>query len=178
MIIVDVGGLQKVIFKVVVVEGVNFCVIGDIKIGIMLDECICFWVLEVVWCVFGGDMIVDEIKMLEWCLFEKNMCKIEYLMYLIFYMNCVESEMMCYICCFVDCDLVFDCVMILFGFCMMKFNVIVEMLLIIWLEFVEIYFFVLDDQMEGYCVLIVDLEVKFCQIIGYDVFFMQLNFGV
>lgn len=35
--------------------------------------------------------------------------------------------------------------MIVFGFCMMKFNVMIEMILIMWLEFVNIYLFVLKD---------------------------------
>lgn len=43
--------------------------------------------------------------------------------------------MMWYLCVLVDKDIVFDCSMILFGLCMMKFNVVVEMELIIWFEF-------------------------------------------
>ncbi len=35
---VDVGGLQKVILKAAVAEGVNLRAIGDTKIGITLDE--------------------------------------------------------------------------------------------------------------------------------------------
>lgn len=163
--------------KLVVEEGINLCKVGDIKVGISFDECICWLMIEVVWCVFGIECKDDDL--IYWYLiFELLVCISGYLDYLIFYMNCVEIEMMWYMCCLFDCDLVLDCVMILLGLCMMKLNVVVEMMLIIWLEFVFMYLFVLLDQVGGYQEMIDDLIIKLCDIIGYDDMLMQLNLGV
>lgn len=46
-----------------------------------------------------------------------------------------EIEMFCYIKSFENKDLVFNYLMILLGLCIMKLNVMVEMILVIWVEF-------------------------------------------
>ncbi|HZG28537.1 MAG TPA: aminomethyl-transferring glycine dehydrogenase [Ensifer sp.] len=176
-ITVDVGGLQKVILKAAVAEGVNLRPVGETKIGITLDERTRPWALEAVWRAFGGDMTVDEAKTPEWRLPEKNMRKTEYLTHPIFHMNRAESEMTRYIRRLADRDLALDRAMIPLGSCTMKLNATAEMLPITWPEFADIHPFAPEDQTEGYRALIADLEAKLCQITGYDAFSMQPNSG-
>lgn len=85
---------------------------------------------------------------------------------------------MCYIKCLENCDFLLIYFMILLGFCIMKFNVVVEFMFVSWLEFVNLYFFVFKDQVEGYYEFFMELEKWLSDIIGFVVCFLQFNFGV
>ena len=175
-ITVEVGGLQKVILKAAVSEGINLRKIGETKIGITLDERSRPVTLEAVWRAFGGDGIVEGPDP-AYRLPAKMLRKTEYLTHPIFHMNRAESEMTRYIRRLADRDLALDRAMIPLGSCTMKLNATAEMLPISWPEFADIHPFAPADQTEGYRFLIEDLETKLCQITGYDGFSMQPNSG-
>lgn len=105
-------------------------------------------------------------------------CMSVYLMYYVFNCYYFEIEMLCYLCSLLDKDFVFDCLMILFGLCMMKLNVMLEMLFVMWFEFGWIYLFVLVEQIVGYCEMIDQFEQMFVVVIGYVVVLLQLNVGL
>lgn len=70
-------------------------------------------------------------------------CISDILIYEVFNKYYFEIEMFCYIKSLENKDLVFNYLMILLGLCIMKLNVMVEMILVIWVEFGQFYLFVL-----------------------------------
>lgn len=152
MLIVVVDNKDEIVVCVVV-NGVNFvfnCV-GEYLIFV-LEIIICVDVVELFDIILGEDyglsvdVLVNEIEVNgSNLIFVSLVCDDEILMYFNFNLYYSEIEMLCYIKCLENKDLVFNYLMILLGLCMMKFNVIVEMILIIWFEFVNLYLFCLFD---------------------------------
>lgn len=102
----------------------------------------------------------------------------EIFIYSVFNRYYSEIEMMRYMYSLERKDLALNQAMISLGFCIMKLNVVVEMILIIWSEFVELYSFCSSEQVEGYQQMIAQLVDWLVKLIGYDVVCMQSNFGV
>lgn len=164
---------------------INLC--SDILnvVGIIFDEIImCENVMQFFNVLLGDNYgldidMLDKDVVYDSCFIQFVMlCDDEIFIYLVFNCYYSEIEMMCYMYLLECKDLVLNQVMILLGFCIMKLNVVVEMILIIWLEFVELYLFCLLEQVEGYQQMIVQLVDWLVKLIGYDVVCMQLNFGV
>lgn len=174
-----IGVYVDEIYVKVCVVGYNLCVIDSDLVGISLDEIVICVDVVVLVVVFGVQVDVDvlDVSIVD-VLLVGLLCQFVFLIYLVFNIYYSEYELLCYLCLLVDKDLVMDCMMILLGLCIMKFNVIVEMILVIWLEFLQIYLLVLVDQVLGYKELIDMLEVMLVECIGYDVVSLQLNFGV
>lgn len=68
--------------------------------------------------------------------------------------------------------------MILLGLCMMKFNVMIEMVGVIWFEFCDIYLFVFVDQIVGYVIFFLEFEDQLVEIMGFFGVLFQLNVGL
>ncbi len=175
-ITVKVGGLQGVILKAAVAEGINLRKIGTDRIGISLDERTRREHTQAVWRAFGGDML-DRALDHEYRLPENLIRTSAYLTHPIFHMNRAEAEITRYMRRLADRDLALDRAMIPLGSCTMKLNATAEMMALSWPEFADIHPFVPSDQTEGYEEVIGDLCGKLCAITGYDAFSMQPNSG-
>jgi len=173
---VEVGGLQGVILKAAVAEGINLRKIGADRIGISLDERTRREHTQGVWRAFGGDMLDRELDH-EFRLPENLVRTSAYLTHPIFHMNRAEAEMTRYMRRLADRDLALDRAMIPLGSCTMKLNATAEMMPLSWPEFADIHPFAPSDQTEGYAEVIGDLAAKLCAITGYDAMSMQPNSG-
>jgi glycine dehydrogenase len=74
-------------------------------------------------------------------------------------------------------DVGLDTSMIPLGSCTMKLNAATEMIPLTWPEFGRLHPYVPEDQAAGYLEIIRELEMKLCQITGYDAFSFQPNSG-
>ena len=174
-ITVEVGVGQAGILAAARAEGLNFRKVGHDHIGISLDETSDEEVLARVLRAFGihsAPPARAEIGFPEAMLRESD-----YLTHPVFHMNRAESEMMRYMRRLSDRDLALDRAMIPLGSCTMKLNAAAEMMPITWPEFGSLHPFVPPDQALGYREAIDDLQVKLCEITGYDAFSMQPNSG-
>ena len=88
-----------------------------------------------------------------------------------------EHEMLRYLRRLNDRDLALDRTMIPLGSCTMKLNATVEMEPVTWPEFANVHPFAPDDEVEGYRVLIDQLEQMLIAITGYDAVSLQPNAG-
>ncbi len=103
-ITVEVGGLQGVILKAALAEGINLRRIGSDRIGISLDERTRREHTQGVWRAFGGDML-DRALDHEYRLPENLVRTTDYLAHPIFHMNRAEAEMTRYMRRLADRDL-------------------------------------------------------------------------
>lgn len=175
-ITVDVGGLQSVVMKSALNEGINLRAVGTTKIGIALDEMTTQETLESVWRAFGlsSDAFPDDADYR----LPKGMERVsEYMTHSIFHMNRSEAEMTRYMRRLADRDLALDRAMIPLGSCTMKLNAAAEMMPITWAGFSKIHPFAPKSQMAGYDLMIKDLSKKLCEVTGYDAISMQPNSG-
>ena len=175
-ITVEVGGLQGVILRAAVQEGVNLRRVGATKIGITLDERTRRAHAQAVWRAFGAgalDLRLEHDARLPEGLVRQS----PYLTHPIFHMNRAEAEMTRYMRRLADRDLALDRAMIPLGSCTMKLNATVEMMPLSWPEFADVHPLAPADQVAGYAEMIDDLSAKLCAITGYDAFSMQPNSG-
>jgi glycine dehydrogenase len=173
---VEVGGLQGVILRAAVAEGVNLRRVGTTKIGIALDERARRADAQAVWRAFGGEGLDLRLEH-EFRLPDGLVRTSPYLTHPIFHMNRAEAEMTRYMRRLADRDLALDRAMIPLGSCTMKLNATAEMMPVSWPEFADIHPFAPEEQTRGYAELIADLEAKLCAITGYDAISMQPNSG-
>lgn len=175
-ITVDVGGLQSVVMKSALNEGINLRSVGKTKVGIALDEMTTDETLISVWRAFGLDAseYPDDV---DYRLPDGMERTSEYMTHSIFHMNRSEAEMTRYMRRLADRDLALDRTMIPLGSCTMKLNAAAEMMPITWEGFSKIHPFAPKSQMAGYDLMIRDLSQKLCEITGYDAISMQPNSG-
>ncbi|WP_114010023.1 aminomethyl-transferring glycine dehydrogenase [Cohaesibacter intestini] len=179
---VNVGALQGVILNAAVSNGINLRKIGETKIGISLDEQTRPETVEAVWKSFGGDLSYgavehERIEDVEYRLPTANLRETDYLTHPIFHLNRAEAEITRYMRRLADRDLALDRAMIPLGSCTMKLNATIEMIPVTWPEFANLHPFVPEDQALGYKEMIDDLNVKLCQVTGYDAISQQPNSG-
>ncbi|GLQ35483.1 glycine dehydrogenase (decarboxylating) [Amylibacter marinus] len=173
---VDVGGLQSVVMKSALNEGVNLRKVGNSKIGVALDEMTTMETLGKVWRAFGIKD-ADFPEMAGYRLPSGMARQSEYMTHPIFHMNRSEAEMTRYMRRLADRDLALDRAMIPLGSCTMKLNAAAEMMPVTWKGFSNIHPFAPKDQAKGYQFLIDDLSAKLCEITGYAAISMQPNSG-
>jgi glycine dehydrogenase len=175
-ITVDVGGLQSVVMKSALNEGINLRAVGTSQIGIALDEMTTDDTLSRVWRAFG--LSTDTSPTSADYRLPTGMARTsEYMTHAIFHMNRSEAEMTRYMRRLADRDLALDRAMIPLGSCTMKLNAAAEMMPITWSGFSKIHPFAPKSQMAGYDLMIRDLSKKLCEITGYDAISMQPNSG-
>lgn len=175
-ITVNVGGLQSVVMKSALNEGVNLRAVSSDKIGITVDEMTNDDTLESVWTAFGLDSKNYPPKA-NYQLPDNMERQSEYMTHSIFHMNRSEAEMTRYMRRLADRDLALDRAMIPLGSCTMKLNSAAEMMPISWSGFANIHPFVPQEQTRGYQLMVKDLSDKLCEITGYDGISMQPNSG-
>ncbi|EMR09842.1 glycine dehydrogenase [Pneumocystis murina B123] len=108
---------------------------------------------------------------------EKFQRKNEFLQHEIFNSYHTETEILRYIHHLQSKDLSLTCSMIPLGSCTMKLNATTEMLGVTWPEFNSLHPFVPSDQVEGYHMLIKDLENDLLSITGFNGCTFQPNSG-
>lgn len=175
-ITVDVGGLQSVVMKSALNEGINLRAVGDTQIGIALDEMTTDETLTRVWNAFGLARHLFPLQS-DYRLPVGMARSSEYMTHDIFHMNRSEAEMTRYMRRLADRDLALDRAMIPLGSCTMKLNSAAEMMPITWYGFSKIHPFAPASQTAGYDLMIRDLSAKLCEITGYDAISMQPNSG-
>lgn len=175
-ITVNVGGLQSVVMKSALNEGVNLRAVSSNKIGITIDEMTNDDTLEAVWAAFGLERKNFPAKA-EYRLPENMERQSGFMTHSIFHMNRSEAEMTRYMRRLADRDLALDRAMIPLGSCTMKLNSAAEMMPISWSGFANIHPFVPEEQTRGYQLMVKDLSDKLCEITGYDGISMQPNSG-
>jgi glycine dehydrogenase len=175
-ITVNVGGLQSVVMKSALNEGVNLRAVSSNKIGITVDEMTDDDTLEAVWTAFGLERKNFPSKA-DYNLPENMERQSEFMTHSIFHMNRSEAEMTRYMRRLADRDLALDRAMIPLGSCTMKLNSAAEMMPISWSGFANIHPFVPPEQTRGYQLMVKDLSDKLCEITGYDGISMQPNSG-
>jgi glycine dehydrogenase len=146
------------------------------RIGISLDETSTPQLVEKLWSCFGNALSFDETPTRE--TIPANLRRsTPYLQHPVFNQYHSETEMLRYIRRLSDRDLALDRAMIPLGSCTMKLNATTEMLPISWPEFSSIHPFVPADQAQGYAAMVAALELRLCEITGYDAFSFQPNSG-
>lgn len=175
-ITVNVGGLQSVVMKSALNEGVNLRAVSSNKIGITVDEMTNEDTLEAVWTAFGLERKNFPAKA-DYKLPNNMERQSEFMTHSIFHMNRSEAEMTRYMRRLADRDLALDRAMIPLGSCTMKLNSAAEMMPISWSGFANIHPFVPEEQTRGYQLMVKDLSDKLCEITGYDGISMQPNSG-
>lgn len=175
-ITVNVGGLQSVVMKSALNEGVNLRAVSSNKIGITVDEMTNEDTLEAVWTAFGLERKNFPAKA-DYNLPDNMERQSEFMTHSIFHMNRSEAEMTRYMRRLADRDLALDRAMIPLGSCTMKLNSAAEMMPISWSGFANIHPFVPEEQTRGYQLMVKDLSDKLCEITGYDGISMQPNSG-
>ncbi len=108
---------------------------------------------------------------------DKNLRKTEFLAHPVFNSYHSETEMMRYIKKLERKDLSLTHSMISLGSCTMKLNAASEMAGITWSEFANIHPFAPEDQVEGYRLLIKELENQLKIVTGFDAVSLQPNSG-
>ncbi|MBO6919953.1 MAG: aminomethyl-transferring glycine dehydrogenase [Rhizobiaceae bacterium] len=175
-ITVNVGGLQSVVMKSALNEGVNLRAVSSNKIGITVDEMTDDDTLEAVWTAFGLERKNFPSKT-DYNLPKNMERQTDFMTHSIFHMNRSEAEMTRYMRRLADRDLALDRAMIPLGSCTMKLNSAAEMIPISWSGFANIHPFVPAEQTRGYQLMVKDLSDKLCEITGYDGISMQPNSG-
>ena len=176
-ITIDVGHLQKTVMTAAVANGINLRKVGDTRVGISVDEQTRPETIEAVWRAFGIEQKDDSRANREYHLPDTLLRTSPILTHPIFHKNRSEAEFTRYMRRLADRDLALDRSMIPLGSCTMKLNATVEMIPVTWPEFGQLHPFVPADQAEGYACMIDDLNLKLCQITGYDAISQQPNSG-
>ena len=176
-ITLEVGHLQSTVMTAAVANGINLRKVGDTRVGISVDEQTRPETIEAVWRAFGIKQKDDSRVNREYHLPDALLRTSPILTHPIFHKNRSEAEFTRYMRRLADRDLALDRSMIPLGSCTMKLNATVEMIPVTWPEFGQLHPFVPADQAKGYAHMIHDLNLKLCQITGYDAISQQPNSG-
>lgn len=199
-VIIDLLNMVDKFYCFVKEIGVYVRLVGESKVVISLDEIVmeedlirfvqifgdfCFCLVQQL--VNFGEDYVFIVK----SLFEEQFVRIVnifemlkriflYLIYFVFNSYYFEIEMFCYIYYFQFKDFFLVYFMIFLGLCIMKLNGSVEMLFIILLGFVNVYFGCLKQNIKVQLIYIIiyEFEEQLKSIIGMDGVSLQLNLGV
>jgi glycine dehydrogenase len=147
-------------------------------IGISLDETSTPKTVEAIWKIFGGSLSLEGLSFEAEPAIPKDMLRgDDILSHPVFGAYRSETEMLRYLRRLADRDLALDRAMIPLGSCTMKLNATTEMLPITWSNFCDLHPFAPADQALGYKALLSDLEMRLCEITGYDAISLQPNSG-
>jgi glycine dehydrogenase len=164
-------------------QGINLRYVGEVEIGISLDETVTTGDLAVLVEVFssasgrkGGAVALDtDGSAPRWPV--DLVRTTSYLTHPVFNTHRSESEMMRYIRSLERKDVGLDTSMIPLGSCTMKLNAASEMYPVSWEEFSRIHPFAPADQTLGYKQITDELEQALCEITGFAAVSLQPNSG-
>lgn len=165
--------------------GFNIRRVDDQSVSISFDETITEAQLQQLTRTFAS-MVADDlgssaIKMLDYShnLIEKSSFKrnSEYMTHPVFNSYHTEHELLRYMYRLEKKDIGLNTSMIPLGSCTMKLNATSEMIPITWNEVGGIHPYVPLDQVEGYRIMIKDLETWLSQLTGFDAISLQPNAG-
>ncbi|MEO9903762.1 aminomethyl-transferring glycine dehydrogenase [Nisaea sp.] len=163
------------------IEGVNLRIFEN-SVGISLDETCTRELVERLWAM----MAFDSMKELTYeAVAERTPDAIpsklerssEFLTHPAFNSYHSETEMLRYLRRLADKDVALDRSMIPLGSCTMKLNATTEMIPVTWASFSDIHPFAPRDQVEGYHLMIAELERMLAEITGYAAVSLQPNAG-
>jgi glycine dehydrogenase len=174
---VEVGANKDAIAARAVAEKINLR-IGDIALGIALDETTTPAIVEAVWRAFGGALAYAEIESgVRDALPAELKRASAFLTHPVFHAHRSETELLRYMRKLSDRDLALDRAMIPLGSCTMKLNATAEMIPLTWPAFGSLHPFAPRQQAKGYYELFARLEKWLCDITGYDAISLQPNSG-
>ena len=163
------------------IEGVNLRIFEN-SVGISLDETCTRELVERLWAM----MAFDSMKELTYEAVADRTpdaipAKLErssnFLTHPAFNSYHSETEMLRYLRRLADKDVALDRSMIPLGSCTMKLNATTEMIPVTWASFSDIHPFAPRDQVEGYHLMISELERMLAEITGYAAVSLQPNAG-
>jgi glycine dehydrogenase len=156
---------------------INFREYADGTIGLSVDEATTSEDLAELIDLFGlPPEPVNGLKQLRD--FPEEFCRqTEYLTHSVFNTHHSETELMRYLKRLENRDLSLTTSMIPLGSCTMKLNAAAEMLPITWPELSQIHPFAPGWQVEGYRLLITELESWLAELTGFDAVSLQPNAG-
>ncbi len=163
------------------IEGVNLRIF-DNRVGISLDETCTRELVERLWAM----MAFDSMKELTYeavadrtpdAIQAKLERKSDFLTHPAFNQYHSETEMLRYLRRLADKDVALDRSMIPLGSCTMKLNATTEMIPVSWAAFADIHPFAPRDQVEGYHLMIAELERMLAEVTGYAAVSLQPNAG-
>ncbi|WP_028466824.1 aminomethyl-transferring glycine dehydrogenase [Nisaea denitrificans] len=163
------------------IEGVNLRIFEN-SVGISLDETCTRELVERLWAM----MAFDSMKELTYeavadrtpdAIPAKLERSSDFLTHPAFNSYHSETEMLRYLRRLADKDVALDRSMIPLGSCTMKLNATTEMIPVTWASFSDIHPFAPRDQVEGYHLMISELERMLAEITGYAAVSLQPNAG-
>jgi glycine cleavage system P protein (glycine dehydrogenase) len=163
------------------IEGVNLRIFEN-SVGISLDETCTRELVERLWAM----MAFDSMKELTYeavadrtpdAIPAKLERSSDFLTHPAFNSYHSETEMLRYLRRLADKDVALDRSMIPLGSCTMKLNATTEMIPVTWAAFSDIHPFAPRDQVEGYHLMIAELERMLAEITGYAAVSLQPNAG-
>jgi glycine dehydrogenase len=174
---VNVGAKKDDIVARALAEKINLR-IGDITLGIALDETTTPAMVEAVWRAFGGALVYAEIESGSRDALPAELKRAtSFLTHPVFHAHRSETELLRYMRKLSDRDLALDRAMIPLGSCTMKLNATAEMIPLSWPEFGALHPFAPREQAAGYHAMFARLQKWLCDITGYDAISLQPNSG-
>lgn len=163
------------------IEGVNLRIFEN-SVGISLDETCTRELVERLWAMMAFDSmkeltyeaVADRTPDAIPAKLERNS---DFLTHPAFNSYHSETEMLRYLRRLADKDVALDRSMIPLGSCTMKLNATTEMIPVTWASFSDIHPFAPRDQVEGYHLMISELERMLAEITGYAAVSLQPNAG-
>src|SRR6266545_1799481 len=158
--------------------GVELRLVDADHVGIATDEATRRGHLERVWAAFGVSADVDALDRSTPDALPEPLARASaFLTHPVFHRHRSETAMLRYMRQLADRDIALDRSMIPLGSCTMKLNAAAEMEPITWPELAAVHPFAPLDQVEGYRILIAQLERWLQEITGYDRVSLQPNAG-
>ncbi len=177
-VLARVPGRAEAVVAAAAERGVNLRLVDADHVGIATDEVTCRDHLAGVWAAFGVSADVDALDRTTPDAVPKELARTSaFLTHPVFHRHRSETAMLRYMRQLSDRDIALDRSMIPLGSCTMKLNAAAEMEPITWPELASIHPFAPLDQVEGYRVLIAQLERWLEEITGYDRVSLQPNAG-
>jgi len=178
---VQIDNLRKLALE----SHVNFNYISRDKVGISLDETTSLEDVNLILHIFASankKLYSEFVCNPEECSLIRTFApsmdrQTRYLSETVFNSYHSETEMMRFLKKLENRDLALNRSMIPLGSCTMKLNAVAELIPLSWPEFGGIHPFAPSDQVEGYNILIRELDKALCEITGFKAVSMQPNSG-